>query len=144
MIPKSQLRGSVLWICNRSQLHSTTLRQEALTGFQIVFPTGRRHQAVRLFQSAAALRNGVLDGCRSNLWPQSILPSIFVFQTRLSADLPSYWQLDGLYTPSLIIPLDLGILYVAPSWCAPAASWAHLGRNYGLPRKKTSKIFFET
>ena len=37
-------------------------------------PTGRRHQAVRLLQSAAALRNGVLDGVQSNFWPRLIYP----------------------------------------------------------------------
>ena len=51
------------------------------------------------------------------------------------AYLPSSWQLDGLYTPSLILPLDLRLGAAGPSCCVPGASWAHLGRQNGLPRK---------
>ena len=105
--------------------------KEKPIGCQHERETGRRHQAVRPLQSAAALRNGVLDdGCK--LRPQSILPSIFVPQTR---HLQGSWQLDGLYSPSLILPLDLGTLYAAPSWCKLFASWPHLGRNKCLLRK---------
>ena len=50
------------------------------------------------------------------------------------AYLPSSWQLDGLYTPSLILPLDLRLGAAAPSWCRLFASWAHPGRKNGLPR----------
>ena len=58
------------------------------------------------------------------------------------AYLPSSWQLDGLYTLSLILSLDLGTLYAAPLGIVPRASWAHLGRKNGLPRKFQKYCFF--
>ena len=82
--------------------------------------------------SAAALRNGVLDGVQVQLRPQPILPSIFLHEP---AYLHSSWQLDGLYTLSFILSLDLWTLYAAPCWRMLGASWAHLGRKNGLPRK---------
>ena len=67
----------------------------------------------------------MLDGGQVKLRPQPILPSIFLHEP---AYLQSSWQLDGLYTLSFILSLDLGILSAAPFWCTRGASWAHLGR----------------
>ena len=66
------------------------------------------------------------------LRPQPILPSIFLHEP---AYLHSSWQLDGLYTLSLILSLDLRLGAAAPSWCTLGASWAQLGRKKCLLRK---------
>ena len=70
------------------------------------------------------------------LRPQPILPSIFLHEL---AYLPSSWQLDGLYTPSLILPLDLRLGAAAASWPMLGACWAHLGRQNCLSRNLQKK-----
>ena len=78
------------------------------------------------------------DGCQSSGLNPSCHPSSY-FKL---AYLPSSWQLDGLYTPSLILPLDFRLGAAAPSWCTPSASWAHLGRKHGLPTIFKTYCFF--
>ena len=78
--------------------------------------------------SAAALRDGVLDdGCK-------LLASIHTSIHLRTSNSPIFQALGNLTAyipPSLILPLDLGTLYAAPSWCTLGASWAHLGRILG-------------
>ena len=78
----------------------------------------------------------MLEGAQSNF---VLNPSCHPSSYFKLAYLPSSWQLDGLYTPSLILPLDLRLGAAAPLGTRPGASWAHLGRPK-WPSKKNTKI----
>ena len=85
----------------------------ALFGFQGPEKSGAAVPRRQPSQSAAALRNGVLDAMHSQT--SGLNPSCHPSSYFKLAYLPSSWQLDGLYTPSLILPLDLRLGAAAPS-----------------------------
>ena len=73
-------------------------------------------------QPSSIRRRSAERRARRRLQSSGLNPSCHPSSYFKLAYLPSSWQLDGLSTPSLILPLDFGILYGAPLGIIPRAS----------------------